>query len=92
LFDYDDHFTYEDAGTPIIANQYYPLKKVPAIDNTCRRTYGFAVSYRIPNMCWSGGPVIETPEKKKFTFLCLDCLFTYIPICGCPPAPGCPPC
>lgn len=60
LFDYDDHFTYKDAGSPISTNQYYPLKKVAAIDNTCRRTYGFSVSYRIPNMCWSGGAPAPT--------------------------------
>ncbi len=91
LFDYDDHFTYEDAGSPISANQYYPLKKVPAIDNSCRKTYGFAVSYRIPNMCWSNGPV---PEETPGTliFLCLDCYHLAVPPCGCPPRPGCPPC
>jgi hypothetical protein len=61
LFDYDDHFTYKDAGSPISANQYYPLKQVPAIDNTCRRPYGFNPGYRIPNMCWSGTPAKQTP-------------------------------
>ena len=81
LFDYDDHFTYQDAGSPISGNQYYPLKKVPAIDNTCRRTYGFSVSYRIPNMCWSGGAPLPTPSIPLV-----------IPHCGCPPAPGCPVC
>ena len=60
LFDYDDHFTYKDAGSPISGNQYYPLKQVAAIDNTCRRPYGFNPGYRIPNMCWSATPV-ETP-------------------------------
>jgi hypothetical protein len=78
LFDYNDHFTYQDAGSPISGNQYYPLKKVAAIDNTCRRTYGFTVTYRIPNMCWSGGPVITTPAKE-FKFLCLTCLLKKIP-------------
>ena len=57
-FDYDDHYTYKDAGSPISGNQYYPLKAVYACDNTCRRTYGFYPDYRIPNMCWSGGPVL----------------------------------
>jgi hypothetical protein len=56
LFDYDDHYTYKDAGSPISGNQYYPLKLVPAIDNTCRRPYGFSPGYRISNMCWSGVP------------------------------------
>jgi len=83
LFDYDDHFTYKDAGSPISGNQYYPLKQVAAIDNTCRRPYGFWPGYRIPNMCWSGAVTTATPIIP-----------TIIPPCGCPPAPGsgCPEC
>lgn len=81
LFDYDDHFTYRDAGSPISGNQYYPLKQVPAIDNTCRRPYGFNPGYRIPNMCWSGAVTTATPLVP-----------TVKPPCGCPPAPGCPVC
>lgn len=83
LFDYDDHFTYQDAGSPISGNQYYPLKQVPAIDNTCRRTYGFSVSYRIPNMCWSGGAPASTQNVPTLV---------PVPHCWCPPPPGCPPC
>jgi hypothetical protein len=81
LFDYDDHYTYKDAGSPISGNQYYPLQQVAAIDNTCRRPYGFGPGYRIPNMCWSGAVTSATPFVP-----------TLIPPCGCPPAPGCPPC
>jgi hypothetical protein len=82
MFDYDDHISYHDAGSPISGNQYYPLKKVAAIDNTCRRTYGFSVSYRIANMCFSAPPPSPTGVPGP----------TPIPPCGCPPRPGCPPC
>jgi len=59
-FDYDDHYTYKDAGSPIVGNRYYPLRVVHSCDNTCRRPYGFSPDHRIPNMCWSGGAVLPT--------------------------------
>ncbi|MHB8807921.1 MAG: hypothetical protein ACYC59_10125 [Anaerolineaceae bacterium] len=68
-FDYDDHYTYKDAGSPISGNQYYPLAAVHSCDNTCRRSYGFYPGYRIPNMCWSGGPVLTpTPGLTIIKF------------------------
>ena len=77
LIDYDDHFTYKDAGSPISGNQYYPLKAVYSCDNTCRRPYGFYPDYRISNMCWSGGPVLTpTPGFTIFYFPRFD---FYIP-------------
>jgi hypothetical protein len=63
-FDYDDHYTYKEAGSPISGNKYYPLDAVHSCDNTCRQPYGFYPDYRIPNMCWSGGPVLPpTPAS-----------------------------
>ena len=69
LFDYDDHYTYEQAGSPISGNVNYPLAQVHSCDNTCRRPYGFYPGYRIPNMCWSGGPdLTPTPGPRMFEF------------------------
>lgn len=66
-FDYDDRYTYRQAGSPIYGNKYYPLATVHSCDNTCRRPYGFYPTYRIPNMCWSGGPALTpTPGTRDF--------------------------
>ena len=52
LFDYDDHFSYDDAGSPY-PGYYYPLKEVASLDNTCRRPWGFALTTHKANSCWS---------------------------------------
>ncbi len=77
-FDYDDHYTYKDAGSPISGNQYYPLDAVHSCDNTCRRSYGFYPGYRIPNMCWSGGPVL-TPTPGFYILKYPIFEFYYMP-------------
>jgi WD40 repeat protein len=41
-FDYNDHFTFEQAGSPLKSQpQFYPLGELEGVDNTCRRTFGF---------------------------------------------------
>jgi hypothetical protein len=41
-FDYNDHFTAAEAGSPFPAQaDLYPLKALAGIDNTCRDAYGF---------------------------------------------------
>ena len=52
LFDYSDHFSRDDAGSPY-TGYYYPLKQVPALDNTCRRPWGFIPYTHYANACWS---------------------------------------
>lgn len=36
LFDFNDHFTFDEAGSPNKGNYRYPLKAVALIDSTCR--------------------------------------------------------
>ena len=52
LFDYSDHYSRDDAGSPY-TGYYYPLKQVPALDNTCRRPWGFVPYTHYANACWS---------------------------------------
>ncbi len=41
-FDYNDHFTAAEAGSPLPAQaDLYPLKALYGVDNTCRDAYGF---------------------------------------------------
>ncbi len=52
LFDYNDHFTHEQAGAanPEIVN-FYPIKGISELDNTCREAIGFDPSGIEPGIC-----------------------------------------
>lgn len=56
-YDYNDHFTHEDAGSPISGLSQYPLKALAEVDNTCRWTVGFVPNGSEPGIC----PVPATP-------------------------------
>ena len=49
--DYVDRFTEEEAGSPIKGGPNYPLKKLYAVDNTCRTAQGFAGTGEEPQRC-----------------------------------------
>lgn len=42
MFDYNDHMTHAQAGSPNWGDTIYPLKDMAEIDNTCRLAMGFA--------------------------------------------------
>ncbi|MBI5950322.1 MAG: hypothetical protein HY865_01580 [Chloroflexi bacterium] len=52
LFDYNDHFTYEQAGA---ANSeiknFYPIKALSELDNTCRYAIGYDATGLEPGIC-----------------------------------------
>ncbi len=56
-FDYNDHFTQAEAGSPLVGNPYYPLKALYEVDNTCRWAVGFIPTGNEPGIC----PVPVTP-------------------------------
>jgi hypothetical protein len=57
-FDYNDHFTFQEAGSPLSElTQYYPLKAFAEVDNTCRWGVGFTPIGTEPGVC----PVPPTP-------------------------------
>jgi len=57
-FDYNDHFTADEAGSPLTeATQYYPIKALAEVDNTCRWAVGFTPTGSEPGIC----PVPVTP-------------------------------
>jgi hypothetical protein len=57
-FDYNDHFTQGEAGSPLtVQPDYYPLKALFGIDNTCRDAYGFAPTGMEPGLCQYPGTI-----------------------------------
>ncbi|MBI9047976.1 MAG: carboxypeptidase regulatory-like domain-containing protein [Anaerolineaceae bacterium] len=51
-YDYNDHFTADEAGSPLAElSQYYPLKALAQVDNTCRWSYGFTLEGDEPGIC-----------------------------------------
>ena len=61
LYDLQNSFTLEQAGSPISGETYYPLKAVYAVDNTCRVASGFDATGKEPGLC----PLPPPPEKPS---------------------------
>ena len=60
-FDYNDHFSLPQAGSPLIEDSTnYPLKALAQVDNTCRWVVGFTPTGTEPGIC----PVPATPTPK----------------------------
>ncbi|MGD0753098.1 MAG: hypothetical protein ABSA23_17035 [Anaerolineales bacterium] len=63
-FDYNDHFTLAQAGSPLQGSADYPLKALYEVDNTCRWAVGFTPTGNEPGIC----PVIKptaTPTPTR---------------------------
>lgn len=59
-FDYNDHFTEIEAGSPVRGKGNYPLGLLYAVDNTCWEAYGFQATGYEPKIC----PPILQPVIK----------------------------
>ena len=60
-FDYNDHFSADQAGSPLVElKALYPLKELFALDNTCRLAYGFVPYGGEPGMCEIPGTAVPT--------------------------------
>jgi hypothetical protein len=51
LFDFNDHMTHIEAGSPLPDFYVYPIKKLAEIDNTCRMAIGFVPTGNEPGLC-----------------------------------------
>jgi hypothetical protein len=51
LFELNDSFTLEEAGSPISTNYHYPLKELTGIDSTCRWIQGIIPRKNIASTC-----------------------------------------
>jgi hypothetical protein len=89
-FDYNDHFTLEQAGLPLGENAFkanYPLKQLFGMDNTCRDVLGFEPVGDEPGLCTQ--PVVPGSSQ--------GCIIGYtggiaarIPVCRKPCPVGVP--
>lgn len=61
FMDYNDHFTPQQAGSPVLNSQFYPLQDLAEVDNTCRWAYGFVPVEPLPGLCPLPEPT-PTPE------------------------------
>ena len=59
-YDYNDHFTHTEAGSPLSGLAQYPLKQLAELDNTCRWSVGFTPDGTEPGLCLIA--VDPTPE------------------------------
>ena len=95
LYDFNDHFTFEEAGSPNKDNYRYPVKAVSQVDSTCRSWYGFFPSGDEPGLCTVGESTKQDEPGMGF------CETTYT-VAGagcigpclleCPPNTPCLPC
>ncbi len=76
LFEYNDHFTLEQAGYPHKEDPVnYPIKAIWGVDNTCRIPSGFTPTGYMPGLCPNYDPAAHRPDKQ-----CPPCSPN-----GCPP-------
>ncbi len=59
-FNYNDRFTEAEAGSPEKNEQYYPIKAISQVDNTCWLAVGFKPTGYEPHLC----PTSEPPPVK----------------------------
>jgi hypothetical protein len=100
-FDYNDHFTLAEAGSPLSNSPHYPLAALFSVDNTCRWGYGFEPTTAYPGLCLlpeptpvpPTSPPPDEPETEicfpPSTYVCQNWNYT---TCECDDqAPSCDP-
>jgi hypothetical protein len=64
LFDYNDAFTLDQAGSLVKASANYPLKKLSLLDNTCRGAWGFTPTGNEPGLCKKATPTAQPTRAQ----------------------------
>ena len=64
-FDHHDHFTLEEAGSPLKDDANYPLKAFFAADNTCRALSGLAATSQLLGMCPVAAPQASGGDDEE---------------------------
>ena len=90
IFDYNDHFTRGQAGSPIKDDKYYSLNELHSLDNTCRLPHGFEAASGYNGICISI-PVNQEDETESPAIPACPpntiyyCTNEFPIICGCWP-------
>ena len=66
-FDYNDHFTDAQAGSPLSGSPDFPLNELFLVDNTCRWVYGFTPIGDEPGICEIPKPTATPTITPTFT-------------------------
>lgn len=92
LFDFNDHFTFDEAGSPSKDNYRYPVKAVALVDSTCRSWYGYIPSGQEPGLCFTSQQPGEQPGMGYCVsdFSDRGCIGSCLT--SCPPGKVCVPC
>ena len=68
LFDLNDSFTHEQAGASDAGlTNFYPIKQVAEIDNSCRIAVGFQPTGQEPGLCETFTPQVDSPSGCQAT-------------------------
>ena len=70
MFDLNDHFTHEQAGSALVELEYfYPIKAIAEVDNSCRMAVGFQPTGSEPGSCPTAPPEREAcPSQQYYCF------------------------
>jgi hypothetical protein len=72
LFEFNDHFTFEQAGYPLKEDaKNYPIKAVWGVDNTCRVPSNFTPEGYMPGLCPSTIPVTGSSSGDTKNVCCI---------------------
>ena len=80
LFDFNDHFTFAEAGYPLKEDaENYPLKALWGVDNTCRIPSGFTPTGYMAGLCQNYDPAPSTwlpvcPPCPRWAKICPPCI------------------
>jgi hypothetical protein len=69
LFDYNDAYTIQEAGSPYASNPYFPPKALYGMDNTCRVAFGFTPVGNEPGLCKGVQPTLTPTTKVIKTYV-----------------------
>jgi hypothetical protein len=71
-YDYADHITEADAGSPVKNNKHFPLGSLYAVDNTCWTATGFPTTGNEPKLCQPNLQTVNTqkPEETSTPLAC----------------------
>ena len=74
-FDYNDHYTLAQAGSPLSNSPEYPLNELASVDNTCRWSYGFNPVGNEPGICTVPATATPIPPGNVRGFMFDDAIY-----------------